>query len=115
MPIQVQISVASFFAISTRERLKLSRTMFCFAPRIELKANRLSNWKTGFCIIFQKRQPHAFTKMQSRFAIPFDLRMLGVVLGKHTSTMQETEHLQEQPKQVHCSVFLWFEPDWTTL
>ena len=28
--------------------------------------------------------------------------------------MRETEHLQEQPKQVHLGLFLWFEAIWTT-
>ena len=48
-------------------------------------------------------------------AILFDLRMSGVALGKDTSTMQQTETLQKQPKQVKHGVFLWFEPNWTAL
>ena len=36
----------------------------------------------------------------------------GAAFGEYAITIRETDHLHDQPTQVHCGVFLWFAANW---
>ena len=84
---------------STRPNLKPMNTCSAWKSNSEL----VEITKRDLCYNF--RNTHHLT-------ILLDVRMYGAVFGEYASTIRETEHLQDQPKQVHRGVFLCFAANW---